>query len=103
MPIDKILSRAYSRRMATATNPKPPLLLARRLGPLAERQVPIAVPPPDPAVIERRAATYEEKRESLQDRFLLHRRNHVKRLDGRGTIQPAVPEFLKHRGVRRVR
>lgn len=104
MPIDKILSRAYSSRMKTALNRKEnPVMLNHARGPLVSRPVPIVVPPPDPAVVERREAAVGEQREQLQDRYLLHRKNHVQRLDGRGVKLPEVPEFLKRRGVRRVR
>lgn len=104
MPIDKILSRTYSVRMKTALSRKEnPVMLNRAIGPLVSRPIPVVVPPPDPAVVERREATYAEQRAALHDRFLLHRKNHVQRIDGRAGA-PEIPEFLKRKGVvRRVR
>jgi hypothetical protein len=88
MPINKIMSR----RMKVATKPQPPVILARTG--LFGRPVPVAVPPPDPEVVERRAATAEDRRAQLQERYVLHRKNHVQRLDGRHA-GPPIPEFLK--------
>lgn len=64
----------------------------------------VVVPPPDQDIdaIARLAIKAARSRGALGDRWLLHKKHHVKRLDGRASVE-VIPEFLKSKKVRKVK
>lgn len=95
--IDRIMSRVYPAAMKTATQKKPAPVAVFDLTGQIEYTVAVPSPAPDQTVMQRQAAAIERARESLGDRWLLHRKAHVRRLDGRDTAAPSVPYFLTAR------
>lgn len=65
---------------------------------------PVLVPSPDTDLdaVARLALKAARARGALGDRWLLHKKHHVKRLDGRDS-DVVIPEFLKSKKVRKVK
>lgn len=112
MPLDKIVSGVYRRVMSKANaQPAPPeplgkseaqVTLARFVGQLAIH-VAIPVPAADPNIQAQRAIEAKRQQATLGDRWVFHAKGNVTRLDKRDQPRTEIPEFLKRRGVRKIK
>lgn len=67
-----------------------------------EATVAVPVPPPSPTGRERLMRNAVVARLGMGDRWILHKKHHVQRLDGR-IIDAVIPEFLKSKKVRQIK